>query len=229
LVVKNLPEGMGIISGYGGTPFTIYEGVTFMMGAVPFFIALHTDPSLIKDIFSKIGSYSVAYFSMTAEHKHVGACSMADDMGYRVGPMMAPKYYREYVFPWMKRCAEVSHKHGKHFILHSCDNLEVLMDDLINYVGINAKHSFEDTTYPVTRYKKMFRNSIALLGGVPIEKFCQMPIDDLRRYVRNIIRECAPGGGYALGSGNSVTNCMKLENYLAMLEVGRRYGKYLIK
>jgi uroporphyrinogen decarboxylase len=228
-VAKNLPDGMGIISGYGGTPFTIYEGVTFMMGAVPFFRALHTDLSLIKDMFDKIGSYAVACFSITAENEHVGVCSMADDMGYRAGPMMAPKYYREYVFPWMNRCAKVVHKHGKPFILHSCGNLKVLMDDLIDYVDINAKHSFEDTTYPVTSYKKLFGKRVALLGGISVDKLSQVPIDDLRKYVRNVIRDCAPGGGYALGSGNSVTNYMKLENYLAMLDVGRRYGKYPIK
>jgi uroporphyrinogen decarboxylase len=35
-----------------------------------------------------------------------------------------------------------------------------------------------------------------------------------------------PGGGYALGSGNSITNYMKIENYKAMLDIGTKYGKY---
>ena len=32
-----------------------------------------------------------------------------------------------------------------------------------------------------------------------------------------------PGGGYCLGTGNSVANYIPLANYLAMLDEGRRY------
>jgi len=53
-----------------------------------------------------------------------------------------------------------------------------------------------------------------------------MPRDRLSDYVFEIVRQCAPEGGYALGSGNSITNYMKIENYQAMLHIGARYGKY---
>jgi uroporphyrinogen decarboxylase len=32
-----------------------------------------------------------------------------------------------------------------------------------------------------------------------------------------------PGGGYCLGTGNSVANYIPLENYLAMVDEGRLY------
>ena len=32
-----------------------------------------------------------------------------------------------------------------------------------------------------------------------------------------------PGGGYCLGSGNSVTNYIPVDNYLIMMDEGRRY------
>jgi hypothetical protein len=35
-----------------------------------------------------------------------------------------------------------------------------------------------------------------------------------------------PGGGYALGSGNSITNYMKIENYKAMLNIRIKHGRY---
>jgi uroporphyrinogen decarboxylase len=35
-----------------------------------------------------------------------------------------------------------------------------------------------------------------------------------------------PGGGFALGSGNSLANYIPLENYFAMLEEGRSFGVY---
>ncbi len=39
-----------------------------------------------------------------------------------------------------------------------------------------------------------------------------------------ILETCAPGGGYACGSGNSVTNYVPTTNYLAMLESIHRFN-----
>jgi len=38
----------------------------------------------------------------------------------------------------------------------------------------------------------------------------------------------APGGGFMLGSANSVTNYVPLENYRAMLDATFEYGAYPI-
>jgi uroporphyrinogen decarboxylase len=36
---------------------------------------------------------------------------------------------------------------------------------------------------------------------------------------------CGVGGGYVLGTGNSVANYIPLPNYLAMLDEGRRWNR----
>ena len=45
--------------------------------------------------------------------------------------------------------------------------------------------------------------------------------------IHNIIEKCGQGG-YCLGSGNSIADYVKVENYLAMLDEGRkcRRGAY---
>ena len=151
---------------------------------------------------------------------------MGDDMGYKSGTMISRDQLRRYVFPWQKKCVDLAHKHGKPFILHSCGNLEKIMEDLIEYVRIDARHSFQDNITPVTGAKKKYGDKIAILGGVDVDKLCRLPVDKLRRYVAEIISECTEGGGYALGSGNSITNYMSVENYKAMLEVGLKLGRY---
>ena len=45
---------------------------------------------------------------------------------------------------------------------------------------------------------------------------------EVRERVRQTVEICQPGGGFALGSGNSVANYIPLDNYLAMLDEGRR-------
>ncbi len=54
----------------------------------------------------------------------------------------------------------------------------------------------------------------------------QLPVrtDYEARRVRETLDVCLPGGGYCLGTGNSVTNYIRVRNYLAMLDEGRRYA-----
>jgi uroporphyrinogen decarboxylase len=52
---------------------------------------------------------------------------------------------------------------------------------------------------------------------------CRADVRAVRRRVRETLRACMPGGGYVLGTGNSVANYIPVPNYLAMLDEGRRY------
>ena len=73
-------------------------------------------------------------------------------------------------------------------------------------------------------FKRRYGDRIAVLGGVDVNKLCILNETNLRDYVRKILDECMPGGGYALGTGNSVTNYIPVENYLAMLDEGAKWG-----
>ena len=43
-----------------------------------------------------------------------------------------------------------------------------------------------------------------------------------------LLRDVAPGGGYLLGSSNSVPYYVPLENYRSMLDTLERFGTYPI-
>jgi uroporphyrinogen decarboxylase len=98
------------------------------------------------------------------------------------------------------------------------------MPDLIDDVKIDAKHSFEDTIELVTDAKARYGDRIALLGGMDVDFLCRSDEPAIRRRVRRTLDVCLPGGGYCLGTGNSVANYIPLENYLVMLDEGRRYA-----
>ena len=136
--------------------------------------------------------------------------------------MIAPEILREKALPWHKRAAQVAHDHGRLYFLHSCGNLESIMDDLIDDVKIDAKHSFEDAICPVTEMKKRYGSRTALLGGIDMDFMCRGTPAQVRRRGRDTLEACMPGGGYCLGTGNSVANYIPVENYLAMLDEGRR-------
>ena len=50
--------------------------------------------------------------------------------------------------------------------------------------------------------------------------------EEVEAEVRERIRTIAPGGGYCVGSANSVPAYVPLANFNAMREAAFRYGKY---
>jgi uroporphyrinogen decarboxylase len=147
----------------------------------------------------------------------------SDDMGFKGGPLISPKDLREFVLPGHKLMASLSHNAGRPYLLHSCGNLDLIMEDLIEVVGIDARHSFEDTIEDVVTANKRYGDRIAILGGIDMDFLCRASEPEIRGRVRQTLDECMPGGGYCLGSGNSIANYIPVENYLAMLDEGRRY------
>lgn len=218
----HLPEGMKLI-GHGGG---VLEPVMWLMGYQNFALALFDQPDLLGAMFERVGHMVLERCEALCQFDAIGAVWISDDIGHRSGPMISPQHLRHYVFPWWKRIAERIHHHGRPVLLHSCGNLETVMEDIIEDVKIDAKHSFEDTFLPVTEAKRRYGDRIALLGGIDVDFLCRASEEQVREYVRRVIDVCGPGGGYALGTGNSVANYIPVRNYLAMLDEGRRYGVY---
>ena len=52
---------------------------------------------------------------------------------------------------------------------------------------------------------------------------CRSDEAAIRRRVRDTLEVCMKGGGYCLGTGNTAANYVPLDNFLAMLDEGRRY------
>ena len=221
-VAKHLPEGMQIIAATAG----ILEWVMWLMGYEPFALALHDQPDLIEAMFERIGSLMASVHETMVDMPQVGAVFLGDDMGYRKGTLVRPKDLRHYVFPRQRRLVEIAHSRDLPFLLHACGNLRLVMNDLIDDVGIDAKHSYEDAIMPVTEAKTLYGDRIAILGGVDMDILTRGSEDDVRTTTRLVLEGCMPSGGYALGSGNTVANYIPVRNYLAMLDEGNKVGVY---
>jgi len=215
-----LPKGMKVIPGSSG----VLENVMWLLGYEGISYLLHEDERLVADMFDAVGSRIVEFLDKSAAFDVVGGVNLGDDLGFRTQTLISPAALREFVFPWHKRIVEAVHRHGKPAILHACGNVSEVMEDIIA-CGWDARHSFEDAIEPVWEAKARWGGRIALLGGFDMDKLCRMTPREVRKHTRFLIERCAPGGGWALGTGNSVANYVPVENFLAMLEEGLAAGR----
>jgi uroporphyrinogen decarboxylase len=214
-ICEHMPEGMGLLSCHAGG---ILEHVSRLMGYVGLCTALYDAPDLVQAIVDRVGGLIEDYHRRLLGLDRLAVVFQGDDMGFRSGTLVSPDHMRDYFLPWHKRFAEVAHQAGRPYFLHSCGNLEAIMDDLIDDVGIDAKHSFEDAIAPVTEMKRRYGERIGILGGVDVDVLGRASPEEVRRTVRSVIDACAPGGRYAVGSGNSIPSYIPVENFLTMLD-----------
>jgi uroporphyrinogen decarboxylase len=220
--------------------------LTFLMGYETFCYKAVDEPDLIDAILEKVGTFYVDLTRAFCDFACVPLAWGSDDMGFRTSTLASPDFLRKKIFPWHRKCADVAHGKGKPYLMHNCGNLEGVMDDLIDGVGIDAKHSFEDAIMPVTEAFKRWGKRVAILGGIDVDFLIRGGEEAIRRRVRETLDACAGGGaggggsagvgggpgagsgglgtGYCLGTGNTVANYIPVENFLVMLDEGRRYG-----
>ncbi len=215
---KNLPANMGC---YELTAH-ILEIVTLLFGYESLCYKVFDEPELIDATCEKVGKFYVDFTRTLCDFSCIRFIWGADDMGYRSATLMPPEFLREKILPWHKKCAQIAHAKNKPYLLHCCGNIEAIMDDLIDDVGIDAKHSFEDAIMPVTQAKQKYGDRIALLGGIDVDFLCRTDEKAIRQRTRDTLEICLQNGGYCLGTGNSVANYIPVENYLIMLDEGRK-------
>jgi uroporphyrinogen decarboxylase len=222
-ICDNVPTGMGVVTGAG----SILEPVMWLMGFRNFYVSIYKQRDLVDAMFEKVREISLARFELAAKaSRNIAAFWGSDDWGYRDGLMISPTMMKRWVFPVHKRMAEIAHARGSLYVLHSCGNLEVIRDEIINDIQVDAKHSFEDNYRPVTEAKRLYGHRIGLIGGVDMDVLTRRTPHEVESYVNHILEECKPGGGYCLGTGNTVANYLPLENYLTMINVGHAKGWY---
>ncbi len=218
---ENLPDEMCLI---GHAPGHFAEYLTWLMSYETLCFALYDNRDLVAAIADRLKEIFQGVLERLVQFDCIKAILASDDMGFKTGTLISPVDLREFVLPGHKALAEMTHAAGRPYLLHSCGNLREIMPDLLDDVKIDARHSFEDVIEPVTDAKTAYGDRIAVLGGIDVDFLCRANEQAIRQRVRDTLDICMTGGGYCLGTGNSVANYIPLDNYLTMLDEGRRYA-----
>jgi uroporphyrinogen decarboxylase len=219
-LIQHLPEGMGIIASTIG----LLEPLMYLMGFETLSYTLYDDPQLIQAICTKIIEVYVPVAKDLVQMDRVIAFGMSDDMGFKTGILVAREHLQKFIFPYQKTMAGIAHEQGLPFLLHSCGQLNPIMEDLIDDVKIDSRHSFEDVIEPVESFVARFGERISAIGGVDMDILARGTEDEVRARTRDILETCSPSGSYILGSGNSIANYIPVDNFLVMVDEGWRFN-----
>ncbi len=220
---KCLPANMKIIGQYGD----IFTWTWDFMGFETFSFALIDNPRFVKILFDKIGAIVVNLFKTMADFDNVGALFYSDDIAINTGLFVGPEVYRQYLFPWMKKIGDMCKEKNIPFIYHTDGNIWEVLDDL-KECGVNALQPIEPQAMDIVELKKARGKDFCLVGNIDVDLLSRASTEEVGNMVKYLLKNVAPGGGFCLGSGNTVPDYAIYENYLKMIETGKKIGTYPI-
>jgi uroporphyrinogen decarboxylase len=214
-----LPDGMKLlVRGPGG----VLMNTIYLVGYDNLCIMLYDNPELARAIFDRMGSIIARYYEIVTQYDTMGLLMINDDWAFRTQTLLSPAQMREYVFPWIKRYAEIGRRAGMPVLLHSCGYFVDILDDIIE-LSVNGKHSFEDAILPVEDAYEQYYGRIAVLGGIDLDFIIRSTTDQLTARCRAMLERTATRGGFALGTGNSVPEYIPQDKYIALLRAGLEF------
>jgi len=218
----------------GGTHFVIARvpDGTFpwpeTMPLADFLIKMIQEPDLIRKLIASKLKTTLAYIEAAAQ-LGVDAIVIGTDYCDNRGPIMGPRLYREFIYPALEAQVEATHKAGKYFVKHSDGNQWPILDSYVE-AGVDVWHGIQPSIGMDLRLlKEKYGSRLAFFGGVNVDTLVMGTPDEVEAEVRYAIRHAAPGGGFAMTSGNSLLPGTKYANYVAMVEATRRWGAYPIR
>lgn len=209
-----LPKGMEFLAWSSDGPL---ESIIKLVGYENLCYMLYDDESLAADIFEQVGKRTVDDYRHMLGNPHIKGVVVGDDWGFNTQTLLPAEVYRKYLFPWHKEIVRMAHAGGRYAILHSCGQYSGVIEDIIQNMGYDGRHSYEDNIIPVEKAYEDLYPDIAILGGIDVNFLSSASPEEVGRRSEQMLERTFDRGGYALGSGNSIPNYIPWENYKAMI------------
>ncbi len=149
------------------------------------------------------------------------AIFIGEDMAYKTGPMVNPKWLKKHFFPRLKRVVDAYHVIGKKVIFHSDGDLNSIMDDIVE-TGIDALNPIEimagmDIADLHKRYPKL-----VFAGGIDVVGVLNN--GSVQKIKDTVVKAIEDSEGQILvGSSTEISSNIALENFLALREAAMNY------
>ena len=168
----------------------------------------------------------------TLEHAKVMADAGADtalmcaDYCFNDGPFLSPKMFREFVTPYLTMAVAGLRELGIYTVKHTDGDIMPILDQLVE-AKPHAIHSIDPQAgVSLKEVKAMVGDKVAICGNVHCAMLHNGTIEQIVEDSKRALRDGMPGGGFFFCTSNTPFKGMPLENYLAMLEVRKEFGRY---
>ncbi|MEO8354493.1 MAG: uroporphyrinogen decarboxylase family protein [Chloroflexota bacterium] len=198
----------------------------YLMSMQELLMAIVTQPELVKALVEMSVTVNLELAKEVAA-RGAKIVYTGDDFAYNKGPLMSPRHFREFFYPGLCRVMRGYKELGLYTIKHTDGNLWPILDMIIDS-GIDCLDPIDPVAgMDLGEVKAKYGHRIALKGNVDCAQLMTFGTPhEVVEATKEALRTGMPGGGFILSSSNSIHSAVKPENYLAMVQTVREFGRY---
>jgi uroporphyrinogen decarboxylase len=196
--------------------FSLYERAWALRGMENLLMDFVMNPDFVNELFGRIVDFNIGLIENAVKYD-IDAIYFGDDWGQQHGLIMGPDYWREMIFPHLKRMYKAVKDHGKYILIHSCGDVDEVFPDLID-IGLDCFNPFQPEVMDTDELVKMYRGRLAFWGGLSTQKTLPFGTkEDVLKESQHLL-ELGRDGGYIFSPSHAVEGDVSLENILTFVE-----------
>jgi hypothetical protein len=205
--------------------FCFFERLWSMMGMEETLVNFYTCPDAMHRLIRAVCDFHKGQIRNAAAQASLDGWFTSDDIGQQTGTFFSVEIFNEFFKPYYKELVDEAHRHGMHYWLHTCGNVEAFMPGFVE-IGLDVIHPIQKYTMDERNMAREWGGKICFWAGFDVQQTLPYgTAEDVRREVRFMIDTYGrPDGGLMLTAGNGVTPDNPPENIEALFEESFAYG-----
>jgi uroporphyrinogen decarboxylase len=184
-------------------------------------------PQFVKDLM-KIGTEYYCELYRLAAPAGADIVLLGDDYSDKNGPMMSPRQFAELILPCDAAVVSAVKNAGAYCIKHTDGDIRKIMDWLVD-TGLDCLGPLEPVPgMELGPILQRYPGKIAVMGNISVDLLSRGSEEDVVREVKRTLATVSARGPHIMSSANTITSSVKPENFLAMINTTRRFGRYPI-
>jgi uroporphyrinogen decarboxylase len=208
--------------------FTISDhwgGLYHIFGLKNLLKLVHVEGDLVRETIYRLSAHYSKVLTRVLE-EDVDAIWFFGDLATNRGPFISPSMYEDLFFHPHRQLFRLAGARGVPVVFHSDGDIRLLVPSFLRE-GVNAIQPLDALAgMDVVKLKEQYGDRLAFMGNVPNKTVLPRGTPgDVAETVKEKLL-AGMGGGYILGSSHSIAGDVPPDNFDAMLEAARRYGRY---
>jgi hypothetical protein len=191
-----------------------------------FMMSISDEPKLVEGLIDMSIEVNLQ-MAKEAVKRGVKIIYTGDDYAYNNGPMMSPTTFKKIFYLRLCKVMKGYKDLGLYVIKHTDGNIMPIIDMIVDS-GIDCLDPIDPLAgMNLAEIKRKYGNRIALKGNVDCAQTLTFgSIQDTIEETKKCLLAASGGGGYILSSSNSIHSKVRPENFKAMVDTAKEFGRY---
>lgn len=136
---------------------------------------------------------------------------------------LSPKQFEKFYWPSLRKLMLALIEEGIIPMLFAEGSYDTRIETCNEFNKGEVAWLFDKTD--MAHAKKVLGDTCCISGNLPSSLVSTGTVEEVKKYCRELIETCAPGGGYILAGGATI-HTGKAENLVAIIDTAKEYGVY---